>query len=132
MFVHTLIERSMTLSARDAIKHFNIRLREKLPLDDNTFCVMVKEADLFPLSTADSIAAQSTRAEKVSYFLQNVVEPGADEYLPKLLGVMKESEDTGVIKLANEMEAAMESGVHAYLHVVHIRMYKHMVPSTCT
>ena len=50
-----------------------------------------RKADLFPLGTAASIEAKPTRVEKVAYFLQHVVEPGADDYLPKLLKVMKDS-----------------------------------------
>ena len=64
----------------------------------------------FPLDTGDSIAAEPTRAKKVSYFLQHVVEPGAEQYLPKLLKVMKESEVANVVKLAYDIQAATRIG----------------------
>ena len=73
MYVHIVIE-SMTLSAKDAIIHFNTRLLEQLPLESGVFFAMVKQACLFPWDTADRIAELSTRPEKVSYFLQHVIE----------------------------------------------------------
>ena len=125
--MHIVIE-SMTLSARDAITHFNTRLLEQLPLESGVFFAMVKQASLFPRDSADRIAELSTRPEKVSYFLQHVIEPEADVYLPKLLGVMKESEDLSVVRLAYEIEAEMESGIFAY----GVDKYICMVPSTCS
>ena len=113
MYVHIAIE-SVTLSAKDAITHFNTRLLEQLPLESGVFFAMVKQACLFPRDTADRIAELSTRSEKVSYFLKHVIEPEADVYLPKLLGVMEESEDLNVVRLADEIQAAMESGIFAY------------------
>ena len=127
MYVYTVIE-SMPLSARDAIERFKTRLLEQLPLESGVFFAMVNQAGLFPLSTADRIAELSTRSEKVSYFLQHVIEPEADVYLPKLLGVMEESEDLNVVRLGNEIEAAMESGIFAY----GVNKYICMVPSTCS
>ena len=70
-----------------------------------------KQADLFPLDTGDSIAAEPTRAKKISYFLQHIVEPGAEEYLPKLLEVMKESKVANVVTLADNNEATMRIGI---------------------
>ena len=113
MYVHIVIE-IMILSARDAITHFNTRLLEQLPLESGVFLAMVKQASLFPRDTADRIAELSTRPEKVSYFLKHVIEPEPDVYLPKLLGVMKESEDLNVVRLADEIEAEMESGIFAH------------------
>ena len=105
-----VIEGTMPLSAKDTIRKFNVKLLEQLPLDNPIFFGMAKAADLFPLGTAADIEAKPTRAEKVTYFLQHVVEPGANDYLPKLLKVMKESKNTSVIKLADELQVAMEQG----------------------
>ena len=77
---------------------------------------MARRAGLFPLNTGDSIAAMPTRAEKVAYFLQHVVEPGAEEYLPKLLSVMKESKVANLVRLADDIEAV--TGVGKYVNVV--------------
>ena len=118
----------MTLSARDAITCFNERLLEQLPLESGVFFAMVKQACLFPRDTADRIAELSIKPEKVSYFLKHVIEPEADVYLPKLLGVMEESEDLNVVRLADEIQAAMESGIFAYS----VDKYICMVPSTCS
>ena len=100
----------VTMTAREAIKRFNVELIQQLPLENDIFFIMTKQADLFPLDTGDFIAAKSTRAQKVSYFLQHVVEPGAEEYLPKLLNVMKESKIDNVVRLADEIQAATGIG----------------------
>ena len=110
----------MAMSAKDVIKKFNVKLLQQLPLDDDIFFGMAKEANLFPGGNAESIAAQPTRAKKVSHFVQHVVEPGADVYLPKLLKVMKESDNDNVNDLADEIQAVMEPGRHIYLHRLYI------------
>ena len=73
---------------------------------------MARRADLFPLDTYDSTSAQPTRAKKVAYFLQHVVEPGAEEYLPKLLSVMKESKVANLVRLADDIEAGTGIGMY--------------------
>ena len=113
IYVH-LTEVHIKMSAKDAIKKFNVQLLKQLPLDDDMFFAMAKQADLFPLDTGDSIAAKPTRAKKVSYFLQHVAEPGAEEYLPKLLKVMKESKVANVVKLADDIKAAKRIGRHTH------------------
>ena len=101
----------VTLSAREAIKQFYVELVQQLPLESGIFYAMAKQADLFPLDSGDSIAAAPTRAKKVTYFLQHVVEPGADEFLPKLLKVMKDSKIANVVKLADSIQAATGIGM---------------------
>ena len=98
------------MSARDAITKFNVKLHRQLPLENDIFLAMGKQAGLFPLDTVDSIAAKPTRIKKVSYFLLTVVEPGAEEYLPKLLKVMKKSGFAYVVRLADDIQAAMGLG----------------------
>ena len=90
--------------AADTVKHFNVKLRYKLPLDDAMFFGMVKQAGLFPLDTGAYIETLNTRAQKVGYFLQYLVEPAASEYLPKLLKVMKNSKEPSLVKLAKEIQ----------------------------
>ena len=77
---------------------------------------MARRAGLFPLDTYDSTAAEPTRAKKVAYFLQHVVEPGAEEYLPKLLSVMKESKVANLVRLADDIQAV--TGVGKYVNVI--------------
>ena len=101
----------MVLSVKEAIKEYYVELLDKLPLDDEKFFGMVKGADLFPLDTGDNIKAKPTRAEKVAYFLQHVIEPGADLYLPRLLTVMKESKVIVLIKLAEDIGVAAGLGM---------------------
>ena len=107
------------MSARDAIKKFSVKLNQQLPLENDICFAMAKQDGLFPLDTGDSIAAKSTRAEKVTYFLQHVVEPAAEEYLPKLLKVMKESKVVNIVKLADEIQAATEIGMYTHMFVSH-------------
>ena len=106
------IERSMAISAKDAIRKFTVNLLRQLPLDNKIFFGMAKTAGLFPGGNAESIAAKPTRAEKVDHFLQHVLEPGADSYLSKLLEVMKEFDDDSVNNLADEIQGAMGPGIH--------------------
>ena len=87
-----------------------MKLIEQLPLEDDIFFAMAKEGGLFPLDTGNTIAVKSTRAEKVTYFLQHIVEPGAEVYLPKLLKVMQDSKVANVVKLADEIHAAAGIG----------------------
>ena len=104
-----------TVSARDAIKQFSVKLIQQLPIENDIFFAMAKQNGLFPLDIGDSIAAKSTRAKKVAYFLQYVVEPGAEEYLPKLLKVMQESEVANIVRLADEIQAATGIGMYTYV-----------------
>lgn len=99
----------------DVIKQFSEKLYEQLPLEDDRFFSMAKQADMFPQNTGDFIKAKLTRAEKVSYLLEHVVEPGATEYLPKLLKVMKKCDFVNVEVLANEIQAAAKIGMYIYV-----------------
>ena len=103
------------MSAKDAIKQFNVELLRQLPLENDIFFGMAGRAGLFPLDTGDSIAAEPTRAKKVAFLLQHVVEPGAEEYLPKLLNVMKESKVANVIRLADDIQAV--TGIGRYTNI---------------
>ena len=109
-------------SAKDAIKHFNVELLQELPLENDIFLAMTRRADLFPLDTYDSTAAETTRAKKVAYFLQHVVEPGAEEYLPKLLSVMKESKVANLVRLADDIEAVAGIGMYMCICTCHSLM----------
>ena len=95
---------------KDVIKKFDVELLQQLPLDDTLFCAMARRADLFPLNTEGHIRAKPTRADKVDYFLQNIIKPGADEYLPKLLEVMRKCDYANVVKLADNIQAALAQG----------------------
>ena len=104
------------MAAKDAIKQFNVELLYQLPLENDIFFAMARRAGLFPLDTGDSIAAEPTRAKKVAFLLQHVVEPGAEEYLPKLLNVMKESKVANVIRLADDIQAV--TGIGRYTNIL--------------
>ena len=105
----------MAVSPKEAIKKFKVKLLRQLPLDDPIFFAMVERDGLVPLDNRDSIRAETTRARKVKYFLENVVEPGADDYLPTLLKIMKESDVVNVQRLADDIQAALQPGVYYYI-----------------
>ena len=102
----------MGMSPKEAIQNFNVDLLKQLPLDDEYFFGMVKQAGLFPLNTSDKINALSTKAEKTAHFLRQVIEPGAEQYLPKLLTVMKGSKVDNVVELAERIEAKIVQGTY--------------------
>ena len=108
------------MSAKDAITRFKVKLLQELPLDEPVFIAMLETAGLCPLDTKYSIKAEKTRVHKVDYFLDHVIERGADNNFPKLLKVMKESGVANVQKLAGDIQATLQSGiyVHIYLFVV--------------
>ena len=111
-------------SAKDAIRKFNVELLQELPLENDIFLAMARRAGLFPLDTYESTSAQLTRAKKVAYFLQHVVEPGAEEYLPKLLSVMKESKVANLVRLADDIEAV--AGIGMYMSFTDVMLDKHV------
>ena len=100
----------MAISAYDAVQKFKVELLQELPLDDPNFFAMVEEANLFPMGTGDRIRVEKSRTDKVDHFLYHVVEPGADEYLLKLLKVMRESKVADVMRLADDIQTAVGPG----------------------
>ena len=98
------------MSAKDVIAQFNVKLVQQLPLENNIFFAMANQAGLFPLGTDECVAAEPTRAKKVTYFLQHIVKPWAEVYLPKLLKVMKDSKVDNVVSLADDIQATLETG----------------------
>ena len=123
----------MALSAKEAIQKFKVELLQELPLEDPVFFAKIDRAGLFPNGIGRSIKAEKTRPLKVDYFMDTVVEPGADEYLPILLQVMNDSTFASVKKLANEIQAVIKPGkyiVNAFIYMcnnqdvcMHVCMY---------
>ena len=101
----------MAISSKDAIKKFKVELLQELPLDDPKFFAMAERANLFPMDTGNKIRAEKTRGHKVDYFLQQVVEPEAENYLPRLLQLMKECNIANVEKLADNIQAVVVPGM---------------------
>ena len=113
----------MAISSNDAIKEFKVELLQELPLDDPIFFAMAERANLFPMDTGNMIRAEKTRARKVDYFLQQVVEPGAELYFPRLLRLMKESKVANVVKLADDIQAVMVSGMSKLIYILFIKEF---------
>ena len=100
----------MAISAKDAVRKFKVELLQELPLDEPLFFAMAERAGLFPLGINKAIKGKATRAHKVYYFLDHVIESGADDYLPKLLQIMRESKVANVVRLADDIQAAVGPG----------------------
>ena len=98
------------MDATSVIRNYNRELVTKLPLDNEIFLSMLKEANLLSFNYGESIRQLPTRSEKVAYYLQHAIEPGAEDILPILLNVMKKCNDLIVRKLADDMQAALKSG----------------------
>ena len=103
------------MSTKDVVKQFSLKLCEQLPLENDIFFAMAEQASMFPLNTGNSIKAKLTRAKKVSCLLEHVAKPGATEYLPKLLNVMRKCEFVNVVVLADEIQAAAKIGMYIYV-----------------
>ena len=102
----------MALSAKEAIRKYKVELLEELPLEDPVFFAKIDRAGLFPNSVGGIVKAEKTRPHKVDCFMDSVVEPGADEYLPMLLRVMNDSGFANVKRLANQIQTAIEPGMY--------------------
>ena len=92
------------LSPKDAIKYFGMDLLKVLPLDSVMFLYLMDkpEANLLPFDYKAKIMSDklSTRAEKVSFFIEKVLKPNPDFCLPALLDVMEKCDDIAVVKLS--------------------------------
>ena len=93
------------LSPKDAIKHFGMDLLKVLPLDSVMFLALMNkpETNLLPFNYKDKIRSLSTRAEKVFFFIEKVLEPSPDFFLPALLGVMEKCDDIAVQTLSRDI-----------------------------
>ena len=91
-----------SLSPKDAIRHFGVRLLTVLPLDSVIFLTLLDESEfkLLPFDYRDRIISLPTRAEKVSFFKDKVLKPSPDLCLPALLDVMDKCDDAAVLKLS--------------------------------
>ena len=97
--------------ANEVIQQFNVELLEQLPLDNTIFFAKVYGANLIPPGEGDIIQQKATRSEKVSYYLNCVVQPGAHIFLPELLKVMEQSGNISVSQLADDISKELrESG----------------------
>ena len=111
---------NMALSAKDVIEKYNVKLMEKLPLENPIFFGMMKEAKLFHLGTDTSISQEPTRAKKVTYYLQHAFSVQPDEDFPILCEVMKKSKISGLVKLAEQIEAEAKPGTYVCTTYVHM------------
>ena len=132
---------TMVHSAEDAIREFNVALLQQLPLDDRTFFGMMEKDKLFPLATGNQIQARLTREDKVSYFIQHVLKPGAKQYLPTLLKVMKDSEISNVVELADDIQTYIKPGLstiilsYKYIHnilYIYAKIASYIYMCVCT
>ena len=94
-----------SLSPKDALKHFGEYLLKVLPLDSAMFLAQMNKPkfNLLPLSSKAMIRALPTRADKVSFFIERVLESNPDLRLPALLDVMEECDDIAVQTLSRDI-----------------------------
>jgi len=89
------------------ITNYKEELLEILPLEREIFLAKLENAKLLPDGTGATVRVRNERDAKVSYLLQNVVEPAADVYLPILIDVMRKSDDIAVNSLASRMSESL-------------------------
>ena len=87
-----------------------MKLLYQLPLNDSMCVGMLYKAGSLPLNTGAYIKVLKTRAEKVSYFLQHIIEPAASDTLATLIKVMQNCTTTNLVKLVSEIQVAAEPG----------------------
>ena len=88
--------------ASQALKDYTVDLVLHLPLDDSIFFAHLDSADLLPMDSGNKVRAEKTRADRVLCFL-DLIRPGADIYLHKLLKVMGDCGATDVMQLADKI-----------------------------
>ena len=99
-------------STKEVLQCHKVQLLEILPLESEIFLGRLEEAKLLPQGSGASIRSKSTRDKRTSYFLQHVIEPAADIYLPILLTVMEQSDNLAVSRLANEIKEKLNLGMN--------------------
>ena len=97
--------------AKMILKDHRVQLCRILPMESEFFLGKLGEVDLLPDTSRANIQAKGIREDKVIYFLQHVIEPAADTFLPILLSVMEKSDNLAVKSLANDMNVQLKSGV---------------------
>ena len=123
------------MSSEEVFKKYGIKLCKILPMDDPIFLEMLLNHDILPGDSRDKLEAQKTKAEKANYYIQHVIKPSANLYLPKLLQAMeqyyKEHNDNVLQELVIPMIAEMNSKFSSslfhkmcsLLYIVMVRIY---------
>ena len=101
-------------------------LTKILPMNDALFIAKLTGNGLLPADVGSHIKEmQSTRAEKATYFLDNVIKPSIedddvddDNDFSKLISVMEISEFTTLKKKAAKMKSELNEGT--YVLVLHL------------
>ena len=90
-----------------------------LPMDDSTFIAKLITNKLLSGDTGEKIEAQSTPADKASYFLNHMIKPSLDlgnvDSFNRLLSVMKQCDYGHIKQLALEIKSAIEGMV---MHII--------------
>ena len=89
-----------------------VKLVKCLPMDDTYFIAELSAEGLLPGNTGSRIEAESTQAEKASYFLSHVIKPALDiddsTGFDKLLSIMKTCGYNHVRKLATTIKSEVD------------------------
>ena len=89
-----------------------VNLGKCLPMDDAYFIMGLSAKGLLPGDTDSKIKAQSTQADKASYFLSHVIKPALEiddsTGFDKLLSIMKSCGYNHVQKLAETIKSEID------------------------
>jgi len=88
---------------KEVFREFQPKLVASLPLKDVIFVSILAKNDFFVDNQTATIKAQKTKADKASYFLNNVIFNDIEKYFVKLLNVMEVYGDK-LEGLANEIK----------------------------
>ena len=106
-------------SAKDILRSHKEQLLDTLPLERENFLAQLDKRKLLPSGCGASIRAKSTRNDKVSYFLENIVSSAPHVYLPTLIEIMEQCDDLAVNALARDMKGTGTYYVHKILLIIY-------------
>ena len=99
-------------SPTELYNHYHRTLLYCLPMNNNEFQLQLRQCDLLPEDISTTLESLTLRAEKASYFLDNVITPSLadrnDACFCKLLTSMAQSNVEDVVRLAEEMKAKLD------------------------
>jgi len=116
------------MDSLEALKQFNLKLLNSLPMKDPVFLAGLNEKDLFSGDHKAKVKAKPTAIEAADYFLDNVIERdlinGNNDSFLKLFSVMEEYNEplkmlaTGIKRKLKKIEIQPTVSSHKQLKFV--------------
>ena len=98
----------------ETFRQYYSRLVKTLPMNDDIFTAELYTNELLPGDLKEYLESLSTSAKKASKFLDTVIKPSIDKNdvtrLSTLLRVMRNSDDSIAIRLAEEIQPTLHQG----------------------